>query len=123
MSFQSPAQHLGSIVQLLFDKKAHNILVLDVRGFSSMTDYLIIAEGSVGRHVKALADYVTDTLEPMCGPPLYVEGQKFADWIVIDYGEVFIHLFTPEMREYYRLEQLWSMGKLVNIPINISEDK
>lgn len=123
MSFQAPSKLLPLIVQSLFDKKGFNILVLDVRGVCSLTDYLVIAEGTVDRHVKALAHHLIDHLEPFCGLPLRREGEKYADWIILDYNDVIIHLFIPEIREYYSLEKLWREGKIVDVPIDLSSQE
>lgn len=111
---------LNRIAQTIFDRKGFNILILDVRGVSTMTDYLVLAEGSVPRHAKALADYLVDELRPFYGSPQHVEGVQFADWIVLDYGEIVIHLFIPELREYYGLEKLWQQGKIVDVAIDLS---
>src|SRR5262245_8917966 len=87
--------------QLLFDKKAFNILAIDVRHFSTMTDYFMVAEGSVERHVIALAGYLLDYFAEKGVHPLHLEGQKSGDWVVLDYGDFVIHLMEPEMREKY----------------------
>lgn len=115
-----PLPLLDLIAQTLFDKKGSNILALDVRGISTMTDYLVIAEGNADRHVKALADALLSALEPLCGHPLRREGLHFADWAILDYGDIIIHLFVPELREYYALERLWRDGKIVKLHIDLS---
>ncbi len=112
-------KQLQAIVQAIYDKKGSNFLVLDVRGISSMTDYYIIAEGNVDRHVKALGDTVKDVLAKENLAPLHVEGLQEGDWAVLDYGDIVIHLFIPELREKYALEELWKEGKVVNIKVNI----
>lgn len=112
---------LNDIAQILFDKKGFNILVLDVRGICTMTDYFILAEGNVDRHVKALSGAVIDLLSSQGVQPLHIEGQQTSDWIVIDYGSIVIHLFIPELREKYALEDLWHEGKIVDVNISISK--
>jgi ribosome-associated protein len=107
-------KQLDAIAQAIFDKKGVNILALDVRGFSTMTEYYLIAEGSVGKHVKALSTAVTDGLKEK---PIHTEGFLEGDWVVMDYGELVIHLMIPEMREKYALEELWHEGKIVDLDI------
>lgn len=112
---------LNSIAQAIFDKKGFNILALDVRNISTMTDYFIIAEGTVDRHVKSISKAIADALEPLGYKPWHVEGTGSGDWIVIDYGDIVIHLFIPELREKYALEELWNEGKIVDVKIDINK--
>ena len=116
-------KQLNDIAQSIFDKKGFNIIVLDVRVVSTMTDYFVIAVGTVDRHVKALSKTVIDSLAAQGIQPLFVEGEKVADWIVVDYGDVIVHLFIPELREKYALEELWHEGKIVDVDIVIPESK
>ena len=83
---------LNFIAQVVFDKKGTNILALDVRGLSTITDYLLIAEGGVDRHVTAIAKTVEDELRKIGERPAYVEGMQNGDWIVLDYHQVMVHL-------------------------------
>lgn len=108
---------LNAIAQALYDKKGFNILCLDVRGISSLADYVIIAEGNIDRHTKALSSSVKDVLHDMGLKPLFVEGESSGDWIVIDFSEVVIHLFVSDLREKYALEELWSDAKIVDLEI------
>lgn len=114
-------KQLNEIAQAIFDKKGFNILVLDVRGISTMTDYFIIAEGTVDRHVQALSGAVIDQLAKEGQHPLHVDGNREAEWIVLDYGDLVVHLFIPELRQKYTLEELWQKGKIVDIQIDISK--
>lgn len=118
MNKNSILKDLERIAQAIYDKKGFNILVLDVREICTMTDYFIIAEGTVDRHVKALSNMVMDEFTAEKRNPLFVEGQREGDWIVLDYGDFIVHLFTPELREKYALENLWSKGKVVDVKIN-----
>lgn len=111
-------QVLDRIAQAIFDKKGFNILVLDVRGISTMTDYFLIAEGSVDRHVKALSTAIRNELATIGLSPLYLEGEQEGDWVVQDYGNIVIHLFVPDLREKYALEDLWKESKIVDVKIN-----
>jgi ribosome-associated protein len=108
---------LERIAQVIYDKKGFNILVLDVRDICTMTDFFIIAEGSVDRHVKALSHAVVDMFESRGIRSLHAEGQQEGDWVVLDYGHFVIHLFIPELREKYALEELWKEGKIVDVKI------
>jgi len=120
---KNPGQVLNQIAQILFDKKGFNILALDVRGVSTLTDYFIIGEGNVDKHVIALAKTVIKTLKEEGETPIHVEGLDVGDWVVIDYLELMIHLFKPGFREKYRLEELWHDGKVIDLEISLSEAK
>jgi ribosome-associated protein len=110
---------LNSIAQALFDKKARNVIALDLREVSSLTDYFIIAEGTVDRHVRALEFAVKDCLEEQFGlRPFHEEGQRVGDWVVLDYGSFIVHLFIPELREKYALEELWKESRIVDVVID-----
>ncbi len=108
---------LQTIAQTLYDKKGENILAIDVRGISTLTDFFIIAEGAVDRHLQALARDIVDIMKEQGYDVLHVEGEKSGDWIAIDCGEFMIHLLTPEMRERYSIEEIWHKGKLVELNI------
>lgn len=111
---------LDNIAQIIFDKKGMNILALDVREISTITDYVIIAEGTVDRHVKAIAQAIESGLKLVGESPSSVEGRSEGDWIVLDYVQVMIHLFMPGMREKYQLEELWKKGEIVDLKIEIN---
>ena len=110
---------INTIGQALFDKKGFNILALDVRSITDLTDYCIIAEGNVDRHVKALCHNVLDAVKQLGIDPVAVEGQEEGDWIVIDFGSAIIHLMLPDMREKYALEELWKASKIVDLAIDV----
>lgn len=111
---------LNTVSQTLFDKKGFNILVLDVLGISTMTDYFVIVEGTSDRHVRALGQTVMNTLSSQGLKPLHTEGDKVGDWLVMDYGEFVVHIFMPGLREKYSLETLWRDGKIVDVKIDIA---
>lgn len=111
---------LNHLSQIIFDKKGVNILVLDLRNVSIMSDYCLIAEGAVGRHVKAIYAAIKDEMQENTQTLNHCDGEQEGDWIVMDYGDIVIHLFTPEMREKYALEELWKKAKIVDIEININ---
>ena len=99
------------IAKILYDKKATDILVLNVAHLTVITDYMVIASGRSSLQVKALADDVDDALA-MEGVTLRArEGQGEGRWIVLDYGTVLVHIFHPEDRRFYHLERLWEDGE------------
>ncbi len=108
---------LNEAAQALFDKKGSNILALDVRKISSHQDYVIIAQGNVDRHVRALAHSVVGELEKTGIHPMRKEGEREGDWVILDYGSFAIHVMTEEMRERYALEELWRDADVVNLTI------
>lgn len=107
-------QLLQQICQTIFDKSGFNILTLDVRELSLMTDYYVIAEGNVEKHVQAIAKAIIQELKAL---QCHSEGLRIGDWVVSDFGNVVVHLFIPEMREKYALEQLWQQAKIIDVPI------
>ena len=113
-------KELNLIAQAIFDKKGFNIFVMDVRGLTTITDYLVIAEGNVDRHVLAIGNAVIEEMEKAGHQVVQVEGRHHPDWMVIDFGDVFVHIFTPGTREKYRLELLWNEGKIVDVAIDVS---
>lgn len=114
---------LKLVCQAITDKKGFNIVVIDVRRVCSMTDYFIIAEGNVDRHVTALAKHVEDMLRTVDFKPSHVEGMREGEWVVLDYMDIVIHLFIPELREHYALEEVWKEGKIVNVPVKYRREK
>lgn len=112
---------LDTIAQAIYDRKGFNILAMDIREISSLTDYVVIAEGNVDRHVTAIAQSIEDALKETGITPMYVEGVRAGDWIVIDYIDITIHLFQPDFREKYALEELWRKGKIVDLNIELEK--
>lgn len=110
---------LNAISQAIFDKKGVNILVLDVRDVSTMADYYVIAEGTVARHLKSLANAVKDKMQET-GVRLYKTEGEDGEWIIMDFYDIVIHLLTPDMREKYALEELWKKGKIVDVDIVVT---
>jgi ribosome-associated protein len=91
----------------LDDAKGEEIKVIDVRGRTTITDYMVIATGSSRRHVKALSSYVAEASKEKGLLPLGVEGDIDCDWVLVDLREVIVHLMTAQSREFYQLEKLW----------------
>lgn len=98
-----------TVIDALEAVKGLNIKVLDVRGIASFTDLMVIASGTSTRHVKALADKVVDQCREKGIRPLGLEGERDAEWILIDLGDVVVHVMNPETRDFYNLEKLWSV--------------
>lgn len=111
---------LNRISQIIVEKKGFNLLALDVQGVSTITDFFVIAEGHVDRHVKAVADALVAEMRKEGHKALAVEGASDAQWIVIDFGECMVHLFAPGLRERYRLENVWQAGKLVDLELPVA---
>jgi len=112
---------LDTIAQTIFDKKGINILVLDLRGISTLADFVVIAEGNVDRHVIAISHAVEETLKKLGIKPVYVEGMRSGDWVVLDYLQIMVHIFMPGLRDKYQLESLWKAGKIVDVHIDIRQ--
>ncbi|HEV3046195.1 MAG TPA: ribosome silencing factor [Solirubrobacteraceae bacterium] len=101
-------QLLGEIVRYAEDKKAIDLVELDLRGVLGYTDYFVICSGNTGRQAKAIHDGILEGLKREHERlPRRVEGSADTGWILMDYLDVVVHVFTPETREFYRLEQLW----------------
>ncbi|HET9452366.1 MAG TPA: ribosome silencing factor [Aggregicoccus sp.] len=97
------------IAQLVLDKKAKDVLILDVRGMTSYADYFVIASGESDRQVSAMADNVLSEMKKAENlRPIGHEGTETGQWVLIDYGEVVVHLFYEEVRAFYDLEGLWA---------------
>ena len=109
------------IAHILYSKKAQDIIVLDVRHLTVITDYMVIASGRNFLQTKALADDVDDVLAEAGVALRSREGKDEGKWIVLDYGSVLVHVFHPEDREYYHLERLWDDGKN-RIELDFEED-
>ena len=97
------------ILDILDEQSAEDIVKLSLRGKSSICDYMIVATGRSNRHVSALADYVQRELKEKKKKKLGIEGMEQCDWVLIDAGDVIVHLFRPEVREFYALEKMWSL--------------
>jgi len=97
------------VVRALDDLKAKDVVVLDVRSLTTITDTMIMASGTSTRHVKALADQVIEQAKQAGYRPLSVEGEREAEWILVDLADVIVHVMLPATRDFYQLEKLWRL--------------
>ncbi len=100
-------QLLQTVLTALDDGKGHDVKVMDVKDKTSITDFMVIASGTSERHVNSLADRVVEKVNEFRIKPLGVEGQPAGEWVLVDLGDVIVHLMKPPVREFYQLEKLW----------------
>ena len=98
---------LSEIIALLDDAKAEEVVQIDLAGKSSVADFMVIASGRSDRHVGAIADQIQKRLKEIKYATVRVEGQPANDWVLIDVGDIVVHIFRPEVREFYNLEKMW----------------
>ncbi len=101
---------LASVHGALDELKAKDPVEIDVRGKSSVADFLVVVSGTSSRHVKAIADEVVKFAKNLGVMPLGVEGEREAEWVLVDLGDVIVHVMLPRVREFYALERLWTVG-------------
>jgi len=101
------------IYKALVDAKAQDIAMLDVSKIADFTDTMIVVSGTSTRHVQSVADKVIDSLREHGVRTIGVEGKKIGEWVLVDFGEVVVHVMHPQTRDFYNLEKLWSDGKRV----------
>ena len=97
----------------LEEKKGEDILLLDLKDIASFTDYFVLCNGTSDRMLDALAKTVVDSMRERHKKRGRVEGEARHGWLVVDYGDVVLHLFSPDQRSYYQLEELWNQGKVL----------
>ena len=111
MKAQSDADKtLNMILSRLDDMKAEETVTIDLRGKSAYSDYMVVTTGRVNRHVGAIAENVAKGLKESGIKAPHIEGLPNGDWVLIDSGDVIVHVFRPEVREFYNLERLWTQG-------------
>lgn len=103
-------QLLEAVLKSLDDDKGEDIVQIDLRGKSEIGDYMVIASGRSTRQVAAMAEKLTDRLKADYGILSKTEGKSAGDWVLIDTGDIIVHLFRPEVREFYQLEKMWQPG-------------
>ena len=109
----TPQETKALIAQSLDADKALDIVTIDLDEQSGLADAMIIASGTSSRHVAAMADKIKDRLSVSGVKGVKIEGQTTADWVVVDAGDVIVHLFRPEVREFYNMERMWGSGSHV----------
>jgi ribosome-associated protein len=102
-----PSDLAALVASAMEDKKAREVLVLDIRGKTTIADFMVVGEGDTDRQIRAIADNVEDTLRDAGIRPLHVSGVRDASWALLDYDSVIAHVFLPGERSYYDLEGLW----------------
>lgn len=106
---ENPSHELNQlIVDTLDQNKAEDIVSINLIGKTSLADYMIIASGGSGRHVSALSDYLNKALRESGREDVSIEGLAHADWVLLDCGDIIVHIFRPEVREFYDLEKMWT---------------
>ncbi|RZA13733.1 MAG: ribosome silencing factor [Lysobacteraceae bacterium] len=101
---------LGAVHGALEELKAKDAVEIDVRGKSSVCDYMVVVSGTSTRHVKSIADEVVKFAKKLDVMPLGVEGEREAEWVLVDLADVVVHVMLPRVREFYALERLWTVG-------------
>ena len=109
---------IEQVVEAIQDKKGKNIVIADMTGLgNTVCDYFVICEGNSNTQVSAITDSIWEGLIDKFGhKPFAVDGQRNSQWVALDYGEVFVHIFLPEVRAFYDIEHLWADAKLQHIP-------
>ena len=107
MTTEATPAVIGRVGELALERKAHDVVALDLRGISSATDFFVIATGTSDIQVRAIADHVVDELKKEGERPEHVEGMDGGRWALLDYVDFVVHVFHPEARDFYQLESLW----------------
>lgn len=106
---------LSRAIELAKDRKANEMMLLDLHGLSNATDYFLIVNGTSDTHVRAIADYIIDELRKEGMKADHIEGLRSGRWVLIDYIDFVIHVFHPTAREFYQLERLWGDAPVIPI--------
>ncbi|MEL6312815.1 MAG: ribosome silencing factor [Pseudomonadota bacterium] len=106
----SSEEQLKRILSSLTDDKAEDIVQIDLRGKTAIGDYMVICSGRSTRQVTALSEKLAERLKSELGVLTKVEGKETGDWVLLDTGDVIVHVFRPEVREFYQLEKMWMPG-------------
>jgi ribosome-associated protein len=99
---------LAHVLNWLDEAKAENVVAIDIKNKSSLGDYMVIASGRSDRHVGAVAEQIQRRLKEEGHGKARIEGQAHCDWVIVDIGDIIVHVFRPEVREFYNLEKMWS---------------
>ena len=107
----SARETLQIVLSRLEDMKAEDIVTIDLNGKTSIADFMVVASGRSNRHVGSVADNVVQELKKSGLKDIRVEGQPHCEWVLIDAGDVIVHVFRPEVRDFYGLEKMWAPGR------------
>ena len=121
-SLPSPQQLLELIEQSLDDDKAIDVVAIDLTGKSSIADAMVVASGASVRQVGAMADHLREKLKAAGIKGISIEGLENCDWVLIDSGDVIVHLFRPEVRDFYNLEKLWSEALPESVDVTAAQN-
>ena len=116
MARPSAARKVQRAARAALDKKAIDLIVLDVQGLSSVADYFLVCSGRSTPHIKSISDAIREELKEEGSRPLHAEGQADSGWLLLDYGDVLMHVFLEDTRAYYALERLW--GDAPSLPVD-----
>ena len=106
------AKALKLVLESLEDSKAENVTSIDIAGKSALGDYMVVVSGRSNRHVTAIAEHLIDDLKAEGIGQIRVEGLETGDWVLIDTGDIIVHVFRPEIREFYNIEKMWAAPDL-----------
>ena len=109
----NPGQLARLAADIAYEKKASDVLLLDIRDVSTIADYFVICSGNNTRQITAIADALDEELEKQGARVLHREGVAETGWVLLDFGDIIVHIFGAKEREYYRLERLWNEAKTV----------
>lgn len=108
--FDQPAESAALLERILFsldEDKAEDVVAIDLRGKSEMADHMVVCSGRSSRQVASISDKLVERLKDGCGITCKIEGKETGDWVLIDAGDVIVHVFRPEVRDFYQLEKMW----------------
>ena len=103
------------IANLSLEKKAEDVIIMNLQPLTSMTDYFVICSGSTNTQVKAIADHIIETFKKDKNRPTHVEGLSNQEWVLLDFIDVVVHVFQPHKREFYGLERLWGDAEIIEV--------
>ena len=113
---------VAKVVRAALDKKALDVVVLDLRHTPAFTDFFVLCSGQNQRQVKAIVDAVEEALRAAKVRPAHIEGYERAEWVLMDYFNFIVHVFSPQTREFYSLERLWGDAKRIDVSDEPSAD-
>ena len=114
---------IDAILEALDDLKAQNVTQLDVRELTDVMDTLVVASGTSSRHVKSIAENAAHELKQQGLPAIGIEGLEDGEWVLVDFGDIVLHVMQPHTREFYDLERLWTVGKELPDQIDGSQEE